>query len=99
LADYNADGHVEQADLDLVLLHWGQPAVPAPNGWFNDVPKGSIDQAELDELLLNWGSRVTPPGRTVSAAVPEPVSMVILSVAALAILAIGRARCWPARQT
>jgi hypothetical protein len=55
IGDYNSNGTVEQADLDLVLLNWGQPGVPA--GWTNDLPEGNIDQAELDGVLLNWGNR------------------------------------------
>jgi hypothetical protein len=46
--DFNANGRVEQADLDLVLLNWGT-ALNQP--WVD----GSVDQAELDRVLLNWG--------------------------------------------
>jgi hypothetical protein len=52
--DYNGSGLVEQADLDLVLLHWGVANVPP--GWTNDLPVGAIDQAELDGVLLAWGA-------------------------------------------
>jgi hypothetical protein len=55
--DYNANGSVEQADLDLVLLNWGAPADPAPAGWIHDLPTGNIDQDELDGVLLNWGNQ------------------------------------------
>jgi hypothetical protein len=54
--DYNASGQVEQADLDLVLLNWGQATPPPPAGWTNDLPSGNVDQAELDGVLLNWGN-------------------------------------------
>lgn len=75
--DYNGNGIVEQADLDLVLLNWGQSAVPTPQGWISDLPLGRVDQQELDGVLLNWGA---PGGRTAPSAamlqtaarVPEP---------------------------
>jgi probable HAF family extracellular repeat protein len=74
--DYNDDGTVDQADLDLVLLNWGEMLdVPAELGWVNDLPVGSIDQAELDGVLLNWGSTVAL-GST--AGVPEPSTLVLL---------------------
>jgi hypothetical protein len=55
--DYNGNGLVEQADLDLVLLNWGEDlSEPAAIGWINDVPRGTIDQEELDGVLLAWGN-------------------------------------------
>jgi hypothetical protein len=54
--DYNANASVEQADLDLVLLNWGDPVPPYPAGWVHDLPTGTIDQNELDDVLLNWGN-------------------------------------------
>jgi hypothetical protein len=77
--DYNGNGTVEQADLDLVLLNWGQPGVPA--GWTNDLPDGNIDQAELDGVLLNWGN-VAALGSGGGAGVPEPGTVVLLLLAA-----------------
>jgi hypothetical protein len=47
--DYNDSGVVEQADLDLVLLNWGEVLIsPGEFGWTNDLPVGPIDQEELD---------------------------------------------------
>jgi hypothetical protein len=65
--DYNGNGRVEQADLDLVLLNWGT-ALAQP--WVD----GSVDQAELDGVLLNWGNT---GGLTAAAGIPEPASIVI----------------------
>jgi hypothetical protein len=74
--DYNGNGAVEQADLDLVLLNWGTGGVPA--GWINDLPEGNIDQAELDGVLLNWGDT----GAVGSAgSVPEPSTLALVLVA------------------
>jgi hypothetical protein len=74
--DYNDNGTVEQADLDLVLLNWGQGGVP--NGWVNDLPEGNIDQAELDGVLLNWGNTASLGG---ASGVPEPSSAALLGLA------------------
>jgi hypothetical protein len=53
--DFNGNGRVEQADLDLVLLNWGLAASQPPSGWTTDLPSGRIEQDELDAVLLNWG--------------------------------------------
>jgi hypothetical protein len=54
--DFNDDGIVEQGDLDLVLLHWGQDGNNIPPTWFGPPPTGLVDQDELDAVLLNWGA-------------------------------------------
>jgi hypothetical protein len=78
--DYNGNGHVEQADLDLVLLNWGTELTdPAGAGWHNDLPDGIVDQAELDSVLLDWGRTATGVGM---ASVPEPVARELLAIAA-----------------
>jgi hypothetical protein len=75
--DYNASGAVEQGDLDLVLLNWGnQLTDPAGAGWVTHLPTGPVDQSELDTVLLNWGSSVA----FTTAAVPEPSSLALLAV-------------------
>jgi hypothetical protein len=71
--DYSGNGLVEQADLDLVLSHWGQATPPLPDGWVNDPPDDLIDQGELDRVLSNWGARGLG-----SVAVPEPASVSLL---------------------
>ncbi len=58
--DYDNDGFVGQADLDLVLLNWGKTSPPVPAGWVNQVPIGLIGQAALDGPLLNWGDGTSP---------------------------------------
>ena len=68
--DYNGNGTVEQADLDLVLLYWGQAAANAPPAWTNSRPSGVVDQAELDAVLLNWGAT----SDDVAAARVDPVA-------------------------
>jgi hypothetical protein len=74
--DYNGNGRVEQGDIDLVLLHWGQDAAVVPEGWTGPQPEGTIDQDELDGVLLHWGEAAS-----VAASVPEPATIVLLLTA------------------
>jgi uncharacterized protein YkwD len=77
--DYNGNGRVEQADLDVVLRNWGQPIVPS--AWINDLPIGAIDQQELDRVLLNWGNTAAA-GLPSAAAIPEPATWALVLLAA-----------------
>lgn len=84
--DYNNNGRVEQADLDLVLLNWGESFVNIPAEWVNERPAaGIIDQAELDGVLLNWGNQ-TPP-LMASDHVPEPHTLLLLLLAPTPLIA------------
>jgi hypothetical protein len=96
VGDYNGNGTVEQADLDLVLLNWGDTlADPAGIGWVNDLPSGPVDQEELDDVLLNWGSGAAQA--VGAAAVPEPQSWVLAVTLMLCICAQAPVRCIRAR--
>ena len=78
--DYNGDGFVSQADLDLVLLNWGDDVVPT--GWVSpDIFDGGMSQNELDAVLLNWGDGSPPT----PSLVPEPATGIGLSVILLAL--------------
>ena len=83
--DYNGDGVVSQADLDLVLLNWGTDvAVSGPiEGWLHGLPDGVVSQAQLDAVLLNWGN-----ANSGVVAVPEPAYCTVCLLAVLA----GRCR-------
>lgn len=69
--DFNGDGFVAQADLDLVLLNWGSAALPT--GWIaaGQFDGQQVSQNELDAVLLNWGSGSAPIAAA-GASVPEP---------------------------
>jgi peptidyl-prolyl cis-trans isomerase A (cyclophilin A) len=91
VGDYNANGTVEQGDLDLVLLNWGDAAAPVPPGWFQGLPSGTIDQNELDGVLLNWGDTAGLGSPLVGAnSVPEPAACLLLCGGALAPVAFNR---------
>jgi hypothetical protein len=69
--DYNGNGRVEQGDLDLVLLGWGQDASTPPDDWVQNPPSGQIDQNELDVVLLNWGqTAAAAPARANARSAP-----------------------------
>ena len=89
--DYNSSNLVEQGDLDLVLLNWGDTVPPAPDGWtnpdFQPTPT-QIDQEELDGVLLNWGN-TNPPAVAAAGVVPEPASACLLLIGGLL---LGRLR-------
>ena len=87
VGDYSGDGFVSQADLDLVLLNWGDSVLP---GGFDPtaIPGGSpfdglVSQNELDGVLLNWGDG-TPPAPGISRgsvnAIPEPGTAALLGL-------------------
>ena len=79
--DYDDSGEVDQADLDLVLLNWGNPPRTLPASWTNMRPtEGIVDQEELDGVLLNWGN-VAALGA--AASVPEPSTWVLVAACAL----------------
>ncbi len=95
--DYNDNGRVEQADLDLVLLNWNEPVENLPADWVNERPtSGIIDQAELDGVLLNWNR--TTPGLGTAAAVPEPAGWLLAALAATLAVVPSAGRRKPRRQ-
>ncbi|MEO1497526.1 MAG: hypothetical protein AAFV43_10290 [Planctomycetota bacterium] len=78
--DFNADGRVDNADLNLLLDNWGESSVPAE--WVRQFA-GAVDNEELNFLLNTWGAGT-------SVAVPEPTALVI-GLCSLAVLR-GRRR-------
>jgi hypothetical protein len=87
--DYNDNGVVEQADLDVVLLNWGSELLdPGSVGWLADLPNSFVDQEELDKVLLNWGSSSQAVD---TAGVPEPSSLILLASGLLVISRLGGA--------
>lgn len=81
--DFLEDGVVDQVDLTLLLSSWGSTERHA--GWTGDWD-GLVDQNELTDLLSNWGYG------TETAEVPEPSSIILVSLGALSLLAFARRR-------
>lgn len=91
--DYDGDGFVSQADLDLVLLNWGVGTLPdgfdtaALGG--GGVFDGLLSQNELDGVLLNWGNGTPPAGGL--SAIPEPGTLALIALSAAGLLRRSRA--------
>lgn len=79
--DLNGDGFVSQADLDLVLLNWGDTVTAGVAGLGDGTGDGFISQGDLDLVLLNWGDG-TPP----VLSIPEPATAGLLLMGALALI-------------
>lgn len=76
LGDVNLDGFVSQADLDAVLLNWGDTDAVEGVSWSGGdlTGDGFVSQADLDLVLLNWGNGTLPNVN----AIPEPTAAGIL---------------------
>ena len=72
--DANNDGSVDILDLDILGANWGQPDRSWDEGSFNG--DGQVDILDLDTLGANWGG----------GAVPEPATMALLALGAVAML-------------
>lgn len=68
--DFNADGRVDNGDLNLLLGNWGSATVPAE--WTNNFVT-PVDNGELNALLGTWGAGVP-------AAVPEPMGLLVVAI-------------------
>ena len=82
--DADGDGWVDDDDLSLVLANWGQTS-----GWGNGdfTADGWVDDDDLSLLLTYWS------GAGGGAAVPEPATMVVIVLGAIAMmLSAGRRR-------
>ena len=74
--DANLDGLVNATDLNDLALNWQSQVLVDPWTKGDFTADGSVNAADLNELGLNWQSAITA-----AAAVPEPGSLVLLSVA------------------
>jgi len=93
--DFSCSGSVGNDDLTLLLDNWGAVVPPIPAGWNSDpavAPTApGIGNDELTSLLDHWGD-VAGSGSLAAASVPEPASLGIAMVVALAAGAVPRQR-------
>ena len=73
--DATGEGDVDIVDLDIVGANWGKSDMSWDEGSFDG--DGAVDIVDLDILGANWGS---------SAPIPEPATMALLAMGAVAVL-------------
>ena len=78
--DADRDGDVDDDDLSLLLANWGAD-VDCTKGEFSGV--APVNDDDLSLLLANWTGPLV-------AAVPEPTTMILISLAAPALLKLRR---------
>lgn len=85
--DLNGDGFVGLDDLDIILNNWNQ-TVTVGDPLQGDIsgaggtPDGYVGLDDLDVLLNHWNEGTPPP----TNAIPEPASLMLLSMGALALM-------------
>ncbi len=85
--DYNDDGAVNLADYTIWRDSLGAPAGTLPN----DVDEGAIGSGHYNTWRANFGATAATEVSAVETAVPEPGTLVSISVAATALLVRRRA--------
>ncbi len=80
LGDTDGSGTVDGDDLSLLLANWG-PGTQWEQGNFNS--DNTVNEDDLSLLLANWGASGAP---MVGEAIPEPVSLSLLAMGAMAFL-------------
>ena len=91
--DFDGGGAVEGADLSLLLGNWGNDVATIPATWDGDQPTPQfVDGDDLSRLLGNWGNIAGAGAALSTSVVPEPVSVVLVGFAALAIGVFRRSR-------
>ena len=78
--DTNLDGTVNGADLNTVLSNFNQTGMTWSQGDFNY--DGTVNGSDLNTVLSNFNQHLS-----VSGAVPEPGTLGMLALGALALLA------------
>ena len=85
--DANLDGRVDINDLTIVLANYGKAGMTWTQGEFTG--DGTVDINDLTIVLANYGQGVAAPAAGV-AAVPEPSSLILVGLGAVALLVCVR---------
>ncbi len=81
--DLNLDGFVGIEDLNLVLGSWNQNVTPGYLLSGDPTGDGFVGIEDLNVVLGNWNAGTPPPPGSI---VPEPASMALLGVTAIALI-------------
>ena len=84
--DANLDGTVDATDLNALALSWQGSGKVWSDGDFTG--EGTSNVADLNLLGVNWQRSI--PAAAASKSVPEPASIILLSVAAILGLSMRR---------
>ncbi len=89
IGDLDLDGFVGISDLNIILGNWNQPV--AADDWLLGDPSGDgfVGIDDLNTILGNWNAGTPPPAEAL-ALVPEPGTLGLLLIGAVALA--GRAR-------
>ena len=84
--DYDDSGDVGPGDLDLVLFNWNVNEDVLTTDWINQRPDPgtAVGAAQLDGVLFNWGNT------SALAVVPEPASLLLISLGLASLVARKR---------
>jgi PEP-CTERM motif-containing protein len=80
--DLNGDGFVGVDDLNIVLINWNLNVTPGDLLAGDPTGEGFVGVDDLNVVLVNWNNG-TPPAS--GAAIPEPTTLTLLGLGALAI--------------
>ncbi len=83
-ADINGDGVVGSADLDVIRANWGRTVTPGDRSSGDLDGDGIVSGNDLDIVRLFWGQTFDIYLPNHFASVPEPVTWIMVSLAALA---------------
>ena len=81
--DVDLDGFVDGDDLSIIISNWGQSGLGWSGGDLND--NGVVDGPDYSEVLSYWNPPSEPPGEPT----PEPATLGLLLIGALALLRRG----------
>ena len=79
--DVNGDGWVGGADLTAIITNWGMNGATRDHGDLSG--NGTVDGPDYTEVITYWGTGTPPPEPN---AIPEPATLGLMILGALAIL-------------
>ncbi len=78
--DLDGDGFVGIDDLNIVLSNWNQNVLAGEIGLGDPSGDGFVGIDDLNTILSNWNAGTPPTANQLSGLVPEPTTLLILTV-------------------